>query len=318
MELTTAPRPSSASTAGACSSRQKRDGRPQLSNIAYAVGDDGVIRISITADRAKYKNLQRTPLASLHVTREDFYAYAVLEADVELSAVAAAPDDAAVDELVDVLPRHRRRARRLGRLPRRDGHRPPRRRPPQARPTPTACCPLTARPRPTRPATERALGGRPLSQATGRWDRVLGLRPSSTHAGAFCRRRTPPTIRRRGPASCGPDGRHDLAGTIAVRVPREAEDDPALEDELVLPWAVPLEDVAALVVSPIELDGDLQLRVGQVDLRELPSVRIVDAVVDDRLRQSVLDQQREHQKLEVAVCDLVPVDASGDRLFAAS
>src|SRR5687767_14405176 len=80
---------------------QKRDGRPQLSNIAYAVGDDGVIRISITADRAKYPNLQRTPLASLHVTREDFYAYTVIEADVELSDVAAAPDDAAVDELVE-------------------------------------------------------------------------------------------------------------------------------------------------------------------------------------------------------------------------
>ena len=80
---------------------QKRDGRPQLSNIAYAVGEDGVIRISITADRAKYRNLQRTPLASLHVAREDFYAYAVIEADVELSEVAAAPDDAAVDELVE-------------------------------------------------------------------------------------------------------------------------------------------------------------------------------------------------------------------------
>jgi PPOX class probable F420-dependent enzyme len=80
---------------------QKRDGRPQLSNIAYWVADDGVIRISITADRAKYKNLQRTPLASLHVTRDDFYAYAVIDADVELSEVASAPDDATVDELVD-------------------------------------------------------------------------------------------------------------------------------------------------------------------------------------------------------------------------
>jgi PPOX class probable F420-dependent enzyme len=79
---------------------QKRDGRPQLSNIAYAVGDDGVIRISITADRAKYKNLRRTPIASLHVTREDFYAYVVLEADVELSAVAQSPNDATVEELV--------------------------------------------------------------------------------------------------------------------------------------------------------------------------------------------------------------------------
>jgi PPOX class probable F420-dependent enzyme len=81
---------------------QKRDGRPQLSNIAYAVGEDGVIRISITADRAKYKNLRREPIASLHVAREDFYAYVVLEADVELSDVAAAPDDATVDELVEL------------------------------------------------------------------------------------------------------------------------------------------------------------------------------------------------------------------------
>lgn len=79
----------------------KRDGRPQLSNIAYDL-TDGVVRISITADRAKYANLRRTPSASLYVCREDFWAYAVIEADVELSEVAAAPDDAAVDELVDV------------------------------------------------------------------------------------------------------------------------------------------------------------------------------------------------------------------------
>lgn len=78
----------------------KRDGRPQLSNVSYAVGDDGVIRVSITADRAKYANLVRDPRASLHVSRADFYAYAVVEGEAELSAVAAAPDDATVDELV--------------------------------------------------------------------------------------------------------------------------------------------------------------------------------------------------------------------------
>jgi PPOX class probable F420-dependent enzyme len=79
---------------------QKRDGRPQLSNITYAVGDDGIIRISVTADRAKYANLLRDPRASLHVSREDFWAYVVIDADVELSAVAADPHDAAADELV--------------------------------------------------------------------------------------------------------------------------------------------------------------------------------------------------------------------------
>lgn len=79
---------------------QKRDGRPQLSNILYAVGDDGIVRISITAERMKARNLAREPWAALHVTREDFFAYVVIEADAELSAVAQATDDAAVDELV--------------------------------------------------------------------------------------------------------------------------------------------------------------------------------------------------------------------------
>jgi PPOX class probable F420-dependent enzyme len=78
----------------------RANGRPQLSNILYTSGADGVIRISITADRAKYKNLVRQPWAALHVTQADFYAYAVIESDVELSAVAAAPDDDVVEELV--------------------------------------------------------------------------------------------------------------------------------------------------------------------------------------------------------------------------
>ena len=81
---------------------QKRDGRPQLSNIMYEVSADGTVRVSITADRAKYKNLARDPRASLHVTSDDFWAYAVLEGDVELSPVATSPDDATVDELVEV------------------------------------------------------------------------------------------------------------------------------------------------------------------------------------------------------------------------
>ncbi|MEU2177069.1 PPOX class F420-dependent oxidoreductase [Nocardia sp. NPDC019219] len=79
----------------------RRNGRPQLSNVLHVVGDDGRIRISITADRAKYHNLVRDPWAALHVTREDFFAYAVLEGPVELTPVATAPDDPTVDALVD-------------------------------------------------------------------------------------------------------------------------------------------------------------------------------------------------------------------------
>ncbi len=79
---------------------QKRDGRPQLSNITYAV-IDGVIKISVTAGRAKYVNLLRSPQASLHVTRDDFWAYVVIDGDVEMSEVATKPDDPGVEELVD-------------------------------------------------------------------------------------------------------------------------------------------------------------------------------------------------------------------------
>ena len=79
---------------------QKRDGRPQLSNITYAL-IDGVIKISITAGRAKYANLVRDARASLYVTRDDFWAYVVVEGDVEMSAVATKPDDPGVEELVE-------------------------------------------------------------------------------------------------------------------------------------------------------------------------------------------------------------------------
>jgi PPOX class probable F420-dependent enzyme len=80
---------------------QKRDGRPQLSNIVHSVVD-GVIKISITATRAKYANLVRNPHASLYVSREDFWGYVVVEGDAEVSPVAAKPDDATVDELVEL------------------------------------------------------------------------------------------------------------------------------------------------------------------------------------------------------------------------
>jgi PPOX class probable F420-dependent enzyme len=79
----------------------RRDGRAQLSNITYVVGDDGVIRVSVTDSRAKTRNLRRDPRASLHVAQSDFWAYAVVDCDVELLPVAADPHDATVDALVD-------------------------------------------------------------------------------------------------------------------------------------------------------------------------------------------------------------------------
>lgn len=80
----------------------RANGRPQLSNVGHVVSDDGLIRILIPTDVAKYKNLLREPWAALHVAREDFNAYVVIEADVELSSIAHEANDQTVDELVAI------------------------------------------------------------------------------------------------------------------------------------------------------------------------------------------------------------------------
>ncbi len=79
----------------------RHDGRPQASNIMYGL-DDGVVRVSVTDDRAKTANLRRDPRASLHVTSDDFWQYVVLEGDAELSPVASEPGDATCRELRSV------------------------------------------------------------------------------------------------------------------------------------------------------------------------------------------------------------------------
>jgi PPOX class probable F420-dependent enzyme len=77
----------------------KRDGRPQLSNVGYA-WDDGLIRVSVTADRAKTRNLQRDPRVTLHVASRDFWTWVAVEGTAELTPVAADPQDATVEELI--------------------------------------------------------------------------------------------------------------------------------------------------------------------------------------------------------------------------
>jgi hypothetical protein len=44
--------------------------------------------------------MRRDSRVSLHVTAVDFWSYVVLEGEADLTAVAADPDDATVDELV--------------------------------------------------------------------------------------------------------------------------------------------------------------------------------------------------------------------------
>ncbi|GGW09939.1 PPOX class F420-dependent oxidoreductase [Streptomyces capoamus] len=89
----------------------RRDGRPQLSNVSHAYDpDERTIRISVTDDRAKTRNLRRDPRASYHVTSDDRWAYTVAEGTAELSPVAADPHDDTVEELIrlyrDVLGEH--------------------------------------------------------------------------------------------------------------------------------------------------------------------------------------------------------------------
>ncbi|MEV0179061.1 PPOX class F420-dependent oxidoreductase [Streptomyces sp. NPDC050625] len=79
----------------------KRDGRPQLSNVSHAYyPDERIIRVSVTDDRAKTRNLRRDPRASYHVTSGDRWAYTVAEGTADLSPVAQDPYDETVEELV--------------------------------------------------------------------------------------------------------------------------------------------------------------------------------------------------------------------------
>ncbi|MEU2553822.1 PPOX class F420-dependent oxidoreductase [Streptomyces sp. NPDC003388] len=79
----------------------KKDGRPQLSNVTHVYSpDERIIRVSLTDDRAKTRNLRRDPRASYHVTTADRWAYAVAEGTADLSPVARDPHDETVEELV--------------------------------------------------------------------------------------------------------------------------------------------------------------------------------------------------------------------------
>ncbi len=78
----------------------RANGRPQLSNIIYIAGDDGLLRISVTDSRAKTVNMRRDPRVSLYVPGDNFWQYIVVEGTSELSPLAADPRDDTVDQLV--------------------------------------------------------------------------------------------------------------------------------------------------------------------------------------------------------------------------
>lgn len=88
-------------TRGVLATVKSSDGRPQLSNILYAAAG-GVARISVTATRAKTRNVVADPRVSLHVTSDDFWTYVVAEGLAELGPVAHEPGDDACRELLEL------------------------------------------------------------------------------------------------------------------------------------------------------------------------------------------------------------------------
>ncbi len=79
----------------------KQNGRPQLSNVSYHFDPRNlVIQASITEPRAKTRNLRRDPRASLHVTADDGWSYAVAEGDAILTPSASSPNDDTVEGLI--------------------------------------------------------------------------------------------------------------------------------------------------------------------------------------------------------------------------
>lgn len=79
----------------------KRDGRPQLSNVSYHFDARGVaLQVSITEPRAKTRNLRRDARASILVSSDDGWSYAVAEGDAVLTPPAANPADDTVEALI--------------------------------------------------------------------------------------------------------------------------------------------------------------------------------------------------------------------------
>src|ERR1700754_2094898 len=79
----------------------KRAGRPQLPTVSsYFDARSVSIQVSITEPRAKTRNLRRDPRATLLVSSDDGWSYAVAEGTATLTPPAAAPDDDTVEALI--------------------------------------------------------------------------------------------------------------------------------------------------------------------------------------------------------------------------
>ena len=68
--------------------------------MAYDI-KDGVIRISVTDDRAKTHNMRRDPRVVVHVSKPDQWSYVSFDGTVELTDVTTEPGDATCRLLAD-------------------------------------------------------------------------------------------------------------------------------------------------------------------------------------------------------------------------
>ena len=79
----------------------RRDGRPQSSDIVYAV-IDGAFWVSLTATRAKTANMRRDPRIVMHITSPDTWSYVSFDGIAELGPITTALDDEPAEDLVDL------------------------------------------------------------------------------------------------------------------------------------------------------------------------------------------------------------------------
>jgi PPOX class probable F420-dependent enzyme len=62
----------------------KRDGRPQMSNMAYLLDDDGRIKMSTRGPNVKVRNIRRDPRVTVAVQGETFADYLVVDGTAKI------------------------------------------------------------------------------------------------------------------------------------------------------------------------------------------------------------------------------------------
>jgi PPOX class probable F420-dependent enzyme len=79
----------------------RADGSAQSSNVLTAFDGD-VFRVSVTAGRAKTRNLARDPRAVIHVLGDHFWGYASVRCSARLGSVSTQAGDQAAQDLLQL------------------------------------------------------------------------------------------------------------------------------------------------------------------------------------------------------------------------